>query len=53
LRHTVSKSRGTLAFSRDGGAGSWWITWSSVAVAVSARKGGRPVSNSYKIAPSE
>ena len=38
---------------RRGGVGSWLRTWSSVANRVVPWKGGRPVSSSYRIAPSE
>src|SRR6266576_3250472 len=47
----VSRSRGTLPLSRDGGTGSWEITCRTVSAAVAARNGGRPVSSSYRIAP--
>ena len=47
----VSGSRGTAAFNRDGGTGSWETTCRNVSAAVSARKGGRPVSSSYRMAP--
>ena len=49
----VSMSRGTLAFSREGGTGSWETSRSTISDAVSARNGGWPVSSSYSIAPSE
>ena len=48
----VSRSRGTRGFSRRGGTGSSVATCWSVADAVSERNGGRPVSSSYRIAPS-
>ena len=46
FRQIVSRSRGTLALSRDGGTGSCVTTWYTVSAADSARNGGRPVSSS-------
>jgi hypothetical protein len=48
----VSRSRGTFALSRDGGTSSSAISCRTVSAAVSALNGGRPVSISYKMAPS-
>ena len=50
FRQIVSRSRGTLAFNREGGAGSWEIICSTVSVGVCAERR-PPVSNSYRIAP--
>ena len=53
FRTIVSRSIGRPGWIRDGGAGSAERTCSSVSRTVAARNGGRPVSSSYKIAPSE
>ena len=49
----LSRSRGTFGCKRRGGMGSRETTWRSVSRGVSPRKGGRPVSNSYRTTPSE
>ena len=52
LRQTFSRSRGTRGLSLAGATGSSTSNCRSVSAADSPRNGGRPVSASYKIAPS-
>lgn len=52
FRQMVSRSRGRVGRSRDGGTGSWYLTSSIVSVRVNPWNGRRAVSNSYRMTPS-
>ena len=51
FKQIVSRSRGTFGLSRDGGTGSSLITINRVSIGEAPLSGGRPVSNSYSVAP--